>query len=735
MKSKMQTLVMAMIGLLTAVGMLQAVEKSASTKQGTLEIMQKVADWQLAHPSKFKPTSWTNGALCTGMMALGDISADPKYRDAMMALGRSLNWKLGRMVYHPDDSCIGQTYCELYSLYRDPAMLVSLRERFDYILAHPSKGKVDEKFPAEGIPAGIMRWWLCDVLFMGPPGWIRCYGVTGEKQYLDFMLQEWQATADHLFDKEEHLFYRDKRYFDKREANGKKVFWSRGNGWVMGGLVRLLQILPSNHPKRPWFIEKFRQMADRLADCQQEDGLWRASLLDPENYPAPETSGSSFHCYALTWGVNQGLLDRAKFEPIAQKAWAGLVKCVNPDGKLIHVQPVAGSPYRFDPNSTANYAVGAFLLAGSEQYRMHLLQEVPNATIRVTNDLDQFRPQETVEISLADLQAKLPQVTAENVAVMSSDAARWITSQLTDADGDGRPETLLFQTDLLPDQKKEFTVFAGIDRTKIPAPALKTTARFVPERYDDFAWENDRIAFRMYGPALVKHDGPANTGSGIDVWCKHVRRPLVDALYKSGRYHVDNGRGVDCYKVGAARGCGGTAVWAQDKLWTSGCFEKWKVLEKGPIRSVFELTYAAWDAAGRKVSEVKRISLDLGSNLNRMESTFHTSGTGPLQIAAGLTIHKGGKVSHGENWATVWERTDGKDNGMLGLGLVMPDGTFKQIKGNALFLKQVEPGKSLTYYAGAGWSKGLDFKDRESWNAYVEHFLARLKSPLKVEVL
>ena len=268
----------------------------------------------------------------------------------------------------------GQMYCEMFSLYRDPAMIAPLRERFDYILANPSKGKVEEKTKAEGIPAGIMRWWWCDALFMGPPAWTRLYAVTGEKKYLDFMIQEWWATSDFLFDKEEQLYFRDKSYFAKKEANGKKVFWSRGNGWVMGGLVRVLQVLPSDHPERKRFVEQFQQMAEKLIACQQADGLWRSSLLDPESYPNPETSGSGFFCYALAWGVNQGLLDRAKFEPVIRKAWAGLVGCVAEDGKLTHVQPIGADPKKFDPNLSEIYGVGAFLLAGSELYRMQLLR-------------------------------------------------------------------------------------------------------------------------------------------------------------------------------------------------------------------------------------------------------------------------------------------------------------------------------------------------------------------------
>jgi unsaturated rhamnogalacturonyl hydrolase len=458
----MKTTAIIIAGILTAASTLNAAGASRPTENATLEIMEKVAGWQLAHPSKHGPTEWTCAALYTGMMALGDISADPRFREAMMAVGRTNQWKPGPRIYHADDHCVGQMYCEMFSLYHDPAMIAPVRERFDHILANPSRGKVQEIIKTEGIPGGIMRWWWCDALFMGPPAWAKLYAVTGEKQYLDFMIREWWATSDFLFDKDERLYFRDQSYFDKREANGKKVFWSRGNGWVMGGLVRVLQVLPSDHPERKRFVEQFQQMAESLIACQQTDGLWRSSLLDPASYPIPETSGSGFYCYALAWGVNQGLLNREKFDSVVEKAWAGLVGYVTDDGMLTHVQPIGADPKKFDPNLSEVYGVGAFLLAGSEVYRMQLRREAPNTTMSVTNDLDRLHTQKTVEIPIAEIRGKLPQVTAENVAVMDGVAARWIASRAVDADGDGQAEKLVFQSDFLPKQTKSFVIFAGV---------------------------------------------------------------------------------------------------------------------------------------------------------------------------------------------------------------------------------------------------------------------------------
>ena len=344
----------------------------ALTPATVLDISERVADWQLANPSKrWEPTLWTQAAFYAGAMALGDVSRSPRFHEAMMRMGETCGWKLcdyHKSPYNADDHCIGQTYAELYLRHRDPKMLAAMIERFDFVLAHPKDNNL--VFDRTLNPDWRNTWSWCDALFMGPPAWLRLSAATGKKAYLDFAMEKWWKTSDFLYDPEEHLYFRDSTFFAKREANGKKIFWSRGNGWVLAGLVRVLQFLPADHPARSRFERQFREMADRVLACQQADGLWHASLLDPANYPLKETSGSGFFTYGLAWGVNQGLLDRAKFEPAVQKAWQALVGCVSPDGRLTHVQPGGGSPREFDENSTEVYGVGAFLLAGSEVYRM-----------------------------------------------------------------------------------------------------------------------------------------------------------------------------------------------------------------------------------------------------------------------------------------------------------------------------------------------------------------------------
>ena len=335
-----------------------------------LATMKKVGDWQLAQPpppaaAKRQTDDWTYGALYAGMMALSQISDDAKYHDAMMAMGQRHAWKPGLRIYHADDQCVSQTYLELYLKHRAPAMLGPTQERLDYILAHPSTN--DLHFNVKGASD---RWSWCDALFMGPPAWLRLYAATGDSRYLDFMDREWWATSAFLYDKTEHLYYRDSTYFDKREANGKKVFWSRGNGWVLAGLARVLPLLPPEFPHRELYQQQYVEMASKIASLQRPDGLWHSSLLDPDSYPLKETSGSGFYTFALAWGINRGALDQQTYEPVVRKAWRALVECVTPEGKLEHVQPVGADPKKFDPAHTDVFGVGAFLLAGSEMYRL-----------------------------------------------------------------------------------------------------------------------------------------------------------------------------------------------------------------------------------------------------------------------------------------------------------------------------------------------------------------------------
>jgi len=348
----------------------------AGTMSGTLHLRSLPPDVQktIARESKgakgdvlasfdYKIDGWEMSTLYAGMAALAEASSKTVYTEALRRLGASLNWKLSDRLYHADDHCIGQMYLALYEKSRDPRILADVQERFDWILKHP---------PQQDLAFGNLRdrWNWCDALFMAPPVWTKLAAVTGDRRYLYYMDNEWWATTDHIYDKDEHLYYRDDRFIERREPNGRRVFWSRGNGWVIAGLVRVLDSLPEDYYSRQKYVKLYKELAERIASLQPEDGLWRPSMLDPASFPFPETSGSGFFCYGIAWGIRKGILERGTFLPVVEKAWAGLIRSVRSDGMLGWVQLPGSAPDPTNANTTAPYGVGAFLLAGSELLKL-----------------------------------------------------------------------------------------------------------------------------------------------------------------------------------------------------------------------------------------------------------------------------------------------------------------------------------------------------------------------------
>jgi unsaturated rhamnogalacturonyl hydrolase len=335
---------------------------SPSTKPAAVaKAMRKVADWQLERAQPYFDRIWTWSALYTGFMAASDSLGDPKYRDAMTAMGHKFDWQLRSHLPNADDQSVAQTYLELYFTKKDAAMIKPTQAELDAILIAPR----DSTVPGKEIP-----WWWCDALFMAPPVWARMYAATGDKKYITYLDEEWARTSDRLYDTKEHLYARDSTYLTRTEANGKKMFWSRGNGWVMAGIIRTLQYLPKDDPSRAKYTQQLKEMAARVAEIQSPDGLWRAGLLDPDAYDLPEVSGSAFITFALASGVNQGLLDRKTYSPVIQKAWAGLTHRIYADGRLGCIQQTGAEPQPFKASASYNYGVGAFLLAGSEIRKM-----------------------------------------------------------------------------------------------------------------------------------------------------------------------------------------------------------------------------------------------------------------------------------------------------------------------------------------------------------------------------
>lgn len=377
-------------------------------------------------------------------------------------------------------------------------------------------------------------------------------------------------------------------------------------------------------------------------------------------------------------------------------------------------------------------------------------QKKLSRTFTVKNNLDADRSAETVYIAADKISDLVGQQGIENVLIRQD--GKVLISQPVDNEGDGVMDGILFQTDIKANEEKQVTAEAVADGASQQSKSDVTTySRFVPERIDDYAWENDRVAFRTYGPKAQQLTESGERGgtltSGMDCWLKRVSYPVIDQWYKknidkAGYYHIDHGEGYDPYHVGNSRGCGGIGVWENDSLYVSKNFVSYKIIASGPIRNIFELTYAPWTANGRTVTEKKIISLDLGSNLSRYEVTA-TSDQALPNITAGITLHdeKGEvKIDSARGWARYWEPMD---SAQLGTGIVAEPATITaaldhrtKVKEQSHVLVAMKPqdGK-VVYYAGFGWTKSGQFKSPEEWDQYLDLFSKRLASPLEVNVV
>ena len=271
------------------------------------------------------------------MVEWASIAGNNSYYEWLRGISEKTGWtynprKNPAERYHADDYCVGQTYIELYRKYKDKKMIKPMRAYLDQILTDPAKGDLKFEFTDK---YALLSDGHGAMLFL----WDRQYGqrwqhVTGKKKYLDFMYKEYKATTDYLYDKDEDLYYRDSNYFTRKEANGEKVFWGRGNGWVFAGLPIIIRELPADYEHKDYFVSIYKEMAAKLLSLQSADGFWHASLLDPASYPNPEMSATAFFVYGMAWGVNNGYLDKKTYLPAIVKGWKSMVTSVWPMGKL-----------------------------------------------------------------------------------------------------------------------------------------------------------------------------------------------------------------------------------------------------------------------------------------------------------------------------------------------------------------------------------------------------------------
>lgn len=675
-----------------------------------LKVANAVADWQLANPYERSDWDWTEGALWTGMLAHAQTTGDEKYYRAMLKVSEDLKYQLGPRYGFGDDHCVGQLHLWHYLRDELPRQIAPTREIMDRFVARPH----DESLLWVN-HIHMREWAWCDALYMSPPTLAMLHAATGDAKYLDKMDELWWKTSDYLYDKDSDLYWRDSKYFKSKEANGEKVFWSRGNGWVFAGLCHVLQYMPHDHPTRGKYIQQFREMAAKLKSIQQKDGSWHASLLDPESFPVPESSGTAFFTYGFLWGINTGILDEGEYKEPAIRGWKRLVRNVHADGKLGFVQPIGENPKSVTFDQTAVYGVGGFLQCAHELHKHLIVSGGKSADFRAINPSGHTRLNEVVSLDWKKATSLVAGLKPGNVAVQDTVSTYFVPVQVIDENKDGTPERLLFRSDFTPSEKRTFRLVA-CGEIKPNYRASQLMARFVPERKDDFVWENDRIAYRAYGPALAAE----NARGGVDVWTKSVRYPIANDWYKNGDYHSDNGTGLDGYKVGATLGCGGLGYLdSKGALHTSPVFSKYEVLEQGPLRLRFKLRYDPVEIGDAKITETRVITMLAGDHHFTVESKFKVDGNAKgIRPVAGLAVRKPlSKFAYGrpnEDYLSsghffayhdpVMEKQAGLVTTYL---LAHHDGRAKRARKKDHHLDVLAGGlnKPVTYAAGAVWRK------------------------------
>lgn len=761
--------------LLTALLMLgltvqaRARKKRPEPQLPTIEIITKVNDYWQQHHSPLVRSFWDEAAYHTGNMEAYRLLEVARWKDYSETWARHNKW-MGAQESDPskwkyktygeghdfvlfgDWQICFQTYLDLYELNPDPFKIKRAIEVMD----------------TECRSQETDYWWWADALYMVMPVFAKLYKTTGEVKYLDKLYANYKWADELMYDKDEQLYYRDAKYIYpkvKTACNGGKSFWARGDGWVLAGLAKVLADMPADYQHRDFFVQRFRELAEGVARVQRPGGYWSRSMLCEEDAPGPETSGTAFFTYGMLWGVNHGLLERSVYEPVIKKAWDYLTQtALQPDGSVGFVQPIGEKPdptKTVDAHSQANFGVGAFLLAACE----HLRYEDgsvsgSSATIHrtVKNDADEFR-QEVVEWDAQTINERL-WIHGGRQFIVFDEGGLEIPYQLSH---DGK---VLVDAGVRPHGSLTFTIRKGTPKN-YPAVCY---GRIYPERKDDYAWENDRGAYRVYGPALQK---TGERSFGTDVWSKNtpelvveqrywiedvVMMPAVeklrkenwqrgDSLYRLNSYHNDHGRGMDLYKVGATLGCGTPSLMTDGQLHYPYCFKSYEVLDNGPLRTTVHLTYHPVKIGGDStVVEHRIIQLDKGSNFNKA-TVYYEGVSKPVDFATGVVIHSEDKenVVLGKDYLLYADPTDNPrvNNCQLFVGALFPQGISETKvlwfdkpgngnEGHALGIQKDYLGGKFTYYFGSAWSK-YDVRTMQEWQQRAEWTLRSLRQPLKVE--
>lgn len=394
-----------------------------------------------------------------------------------------------------------------------------------------------------------------------------------------------------------------------------------------------------------------------------------------------------------------------------------------------------------------NFIIPCILLLFSLT-RCNVAERKSTAIVTISNFSTLERVQETVGIKLDQIPELMSVIERDDVLVRELSSEDYLVTQWVDNDQDGNLDELLFQVDIDSETTKDYEVsWKEGGRNLQPKSDLTTYSRFVPERTDDYAWENDKVAFRTFGPEaqrLIEVNEPGGTlSSGIDLWLKKVSYPIIDSWYAEnvkdpGYYHIDHGEGCDPYHVGKSRGAGGVGIWLGDTLVTSRNFVSHKTIAVGPIRTIFELEYASW--SDFEVKETKRISLDLGSRFSRFETYFNAKSKVP-NYAIGITLHKmEGEVSMKEKngWFSHWEPIQ---ESFLGEGIVIdPTDVLSafvhesKTPDQSQLIILTKPNSALKYYSGFAWSESGEVMNKNDWDSLLQLHSEKLSNPLQIAI-
>ena len=724
-------------------------KKQAPKPVPAIEIVQKVNDaYQATHSPEVR-AFWDDAAYFTGNMEAYRLTGNARYLEYSDKWARHNKWsgatekdqskwlykQYGESMQHVqfgDWQICFQTYLDMYRMNPDAYKIARAIEVMDYQVKNSATD----------------YWWWADALYMVMPVYTKLYKVTGNEQYLDQLYANYKYADDLMWDKESHLYFRDGKYIYPAHKTdlGKKDFWARGDGWVLAGLAKVLADMPADYKHRPFFVERFQQLAEAVAACQQKEGYWTRSILDPEQAVGPETSGTAFFTYGLLWGMNHGLLDKAKYQPVTDLAWKYLTTvALQADGTVGYVQPIGEKAIKgqqLTAKNTANFGTGAMLLAACEKVRFDDASCAPAAdaapvTVTVGNPSGMQR-QEVVELDAASVFQRLG-ISGGRQFVVKNALGFEVPYQLT---YDGK---LLIEACVAPKGQATYTITKGE-----PSVFVNTCyGRMYPERVDDIAWENDRGAYRCYGPALQRSGEDA---FGNDVWVKNTPDLVVESRYHNElvnklSYHVDRGYGLDCYKVGPTLGCGTPALIQGDNLIFPYCWKEYELLDNGPLRFTVRLKYNPSKYGNDdNVVENRILSIDKGSNFNKM-TVWYDGLTAPADVASGVVIHTEDteSVVLGKNYVQYADPTDNPkgQNFQIYVAAIFPDGVDQTRKvmyqnpvrgnaGHALGIKKgIKSGEKFTYYFGSSWSK-YDCRTQKEWQQRIDNFQSALGQKLEV---